>query len=350
MNLHTRRKRCFVVFYAIFFGLFTYAMVVHRKQIGYWIDHGAKQSLTVLAWMLYLTEPCTLILQALVYAYPKMPEAEATEDDDGSTVCASSVDENSSAAACETVATGRHDEANELFSLVDLRSMASRGGRSSRPLQRPMDWRPKHASDVESLLPIGGDLSQIGVVISCHKSADVIVRTCLACMKHVQAKQIFVMDNANFVEPPDDTREVLIEAGLGEVNYIFNPFGNKTLAMFSGSVAAKDYKYLLLLDDDVTVPPNMDFGIELFSDTVKAVCYPIRAVHPEDPEERNFFIEWQGLEYKMADYSKMIQTRWSTVLYPHGAVCLWERETLIKCFREHDTVFYADDVKVCELT
>ena len=186
----------------------------------------------------------------------------------------------------------------------------------------------------------------IAVVISCHRSADVVVRTVHACMKHLRPNQIFVMDNANFPDPPDNTREVLEEADLHEVNYIYNPYGNKTLAMYGGVVAAKDFKYLLLIDDDVTLPEHMHFGKHLFNDTVKAVCYPILAVHPETEECTGMFIEWQAIEYKMSDYSKLLQNEFSTVLFPHGAICLWERSTLIDCFRAHDTVFYADDVKV----
>ena len=187
----------------------------------------------------------------------------------------------------------------------------------------------------------------IAVIVACHRSADVVVRTVHACMKHLRPNQIFIMDNANFPDPPDNTREVLEEADLHEVNYIYNPYGNKTLAMYAGVVAAKDFKYLLLIDDDVTVPESMHFGKQLFNDTVKAVMYPILAVHPETEECNSLFIEWQAIEYKMSDYSKLLQNEYSSVLFPHGAICLWDRTTLIDCFRAHDTVFYADDVKVC---
>ena len=40
-----------------------------------------------------------------------------------------------------------------------------------------------------------------------------------AAMKHLRPEQIFVMDNATFLDPPDNTREVLAEADLHEVNY-----------------------------------------------------------------------------------------------------------------------------------
>jgi hypothetical protein len=63
------------------------------------------------------------------------------------------------------------------------------------------------------------DLSNkdIAIVISCHRSSDVICKTVEACLKHVGPAQIFVMDNANFLESPDTTREVLEEADFHEV-------------------------------------------------------------------------------------------------------------------------------------
>ena len=283
LNLTTRRKQLFFCFYVLLSLILTLVLIRRKTAIGAWLIDYVEYTLLSLAVILYSVEPCVLILQALILAHP------GAEDEDDE-------DETS------------HSKAN------------------------------RNKANAEST-------ADIAIVISCHRSSDVIVKTVKACLKHVHPHQIFVMDNANFLDPPDNTREVLDESDLHEVNYIYNPFGNKTLAMFAGSVAAKDFKYCLLIDDDVTIPDNMKFGKHLFSTTVRAVCYPIRAVHPQG-RQTSLFIEWQGIEYKMSDYSKLLQNEFSTVLYPHGAICLWERSTLIQCFRAHDTIFYADDVKV----
>lgn len=186
--------------------------------------------------------------------------------------------------------------------------------------------------------------NRIAVIIPCHHSADVVVRTVRSCMKHVQPSQIFVVDNANFPNPPDKTREILEDEDLHEVNYIYNPYGNKTLALYAGCVAAKDFSHVLLMDDDTCLPENMNFGLHLLSFPVKAVCYPIRAVHPNGGQRETLFIKWQGLEYKSSDFAKHLQSKYCSVLYPHGAVSLWDRKTAIKCLREHDTVFYAGEL------
>jgi cellulose synthase/poly-beta-1,6-N-acetylglucosamine synthase-like glycosyltransferase len=192
------------------------------------------------------------------------------------------------------------------------------------------------------------DNPRIAVVIACHKSEDTIVATIRSCRNHFDDCQIFVMNNRNGPEClTESTRSVIDKHALHKVNYIYNPMGNKTLAFYAGAIAAKDFQYILLMDDDVHLPRHMSFDCNVFDEKVKAVCYPIRAVHPSgDDGSSSLFIQWQALEYKTSDYTKLLQSYLSTVLYPHGAISLWERETLIECLRQHDTIFYADDVKV----
>ena len=79
---------------------------------------------------------------------------------------------------------------------------------------------------------------------------------------------------------------------------------------------------------------------------VKAVSYSIRAVYPGDAERFSWMIQWQDLEYRLCDFMKHFQSKFSTVPFPRGAIALWDRSTLIKCLRAHDTVFYGEDLKV----
>ena len=128
---------------------------------------------------------------------------------------------------------------------------------------------------------------------------------------------------------------------------VYNPFGNKTLAIYAGTVAAARYRYICVMDDDVTLPMDMEFGTFLLDGSVAAVTYPLKPVRCDDgTTDGNLFLQWQEIEYKMTDCDKVIQSRWSTVLYPHGACSLWKREILIDCLREHDTVFFGDDVRM----
>ena len=186
---------------------------------------------------------------------------------------------------------------------------------------------------------------RVAIVIPCHKSEDVVKATVTACLKHVGPEQIFIVDNATAASPLDNTKGVLDEECPRGINYLWNPYGNKTCAQYAGVVAAEGYDYILIIDDDVILPENMQFNLDQMSNRVKALCYPIRAKHPEE-NQTSLFIEWQSLEYKMSDFAKLLQSKWSTVLFPHGAAPLWERNMLLEILRWHDTVFYADDVKM----
>ena len=180
----------------------------------------------------------------------------------------------------------------------------------------------------------------IGVIIPCHHSENEIVVTLRACLKHFEENQIFIIDNSD--NPPDQEimREKLEEEKFYRVNYIFQPIGNKTLALYTGAIAAKNYSTLLLVDDDARLPETIEFDLSLLEGSVKAVSYSIRAVYPGDEERFSWMIQWQDLEYKLCDFMKQFQSRFSTVPFPHGAISLWDRATLINCLRKHDTVFY----------
>lgn len=190
------------------------------------------------------------------------------------------------------------------------------------------------------------DLSELAILITCHQSAQFIENTCRACMKHVNQNQIFVLDNNNTEKSLDNLEQVLLDAGLNEVNYIFNPIGNKSAAAYAGAVAAKPLKYCLIIDDDVTLPETMHFGVDMLSDKDGCICYPIKPLIEDEGRGASLLVQWQGLEYQMAGYTKMVQHTWSTVLYPHGAIALYKREVLIDVLRHHDLVFYAEDTKV----
>ncbi len=200
----------------------------------------------------------------------------------------------------------------------------------------------KPVDEESRMIPTPG-AEEVALVIPCHESAAGISKTIHAALKHLKPEQIFVIDNGKSEVPTDNTKEV-VAAVHPKINYLWVPLGNKNIAQYAGALAAKDYKYVLTTDDDVTIPASFDFGTQLMDDQVKAVCYPVRGV-TEDGKP-SLLVEWQDLEYQNADLAKLAEAYFGGVLYPHGAGSLWERETLIQALRLHDTVFYAEDVKM----
>lgn len=185
----------------------------------------------------------------------------------------------------------------------------------------------------------------VAVVIPAHLAADKIEVTIRSCLKHVKPKQIFIIDNGNSEYPLDNTREI-VNSISEEINYIWGHIGNKTFAQYIGAMIAEGkYKYIYTSDDDMRMPEHFSFGTELIDDNVKAVCYPITAVHP-DPAQTNIITRWQRLEYRLAGLAKSAQNKHGGVLYPHGAASLWDSKVFLEALKLHDAVFFAEDVKL----
>jgi hypothetical protein len=187
------------------------------------------------------------------------------------------------------------------------------------------------------------DMSDVGVMIACHNSASVIAETIQSCLRHVKPEQIFVIDNGNSLQPADNTREI-VKAIHPDINYVWSHYGNKTVAQYVATLISP-YTYLLTIDDDVHLPRVLNLATHRIQDRVKAVCYPVRAIHPD--RESSLLIELQDLEYQQSDLAKSIESKYAGgVSFPHGAVCLWDRDTFQKVLLLHDTIFYAEDVKL----
>ena len=89
------------------------------------------------------------------------------------------------------------------------------------------------------------DNHNIGVIITCHRSEEEIVATVDACLKHFDPTQIFIIDNSNAEDDGQKTQKALLDADLHSVHYIFQMIGNKTLALYAGAIAAKEFDFLV---------------------------------------------------------------------------------------------------------
>lgn len=183
---------------------------------------------------------------------------------------------------------------------------------------------------------------EIGLIIPCHNSADVIEKTLNSCLVHFKPEQIFVVDNGDSENPTDATPEIVKNVDRN-INYRWSSVGNKTIAQYIGAKAAKDFKYVMTIDDDVSLPEVFNFATDSLDDKKVAMAYSIRASHPDG--KPNFLTKLQDLEYKLSDHSKTVESDYATVQFPHGAISLWKNEVFTEILKEHDCVYYADDVK-----
>jgi hypothetical protein len=128
-----------------------------------------------------------------------------------------------------------------------------------------------------------------------------------------------------------------------KINYVFIPEGNKTVAFWYTSAVyiprkftdhEQRFKYCVMIDDDVALPPHLDIPYaQLEDDTlnVQAVCYPISAL--ENPRDELY----KGNTMKLH----------GCATFPEDMM-IWEGEFegeqhfklkgIVSCFRELDGV------------
>jgi len=217
--------------------------------------------------------------------------------------------------------------------------------------------------------------SQCCMFIACHMSASSeaeatqLQRTLEAALVHLQPNQIFVCDNANTEAPPDET-ESLVEKIHPEINYLFIPVGNKSHAFYwtekywlshlqeKGIIPSKASKYILMVDDDVRLPPNFSIPLARLSgdSNIAAVQYPVVASDPQDHalQGKPLLVGLQDIEYvahhKIPETQAPFPThnvgeyiRWCPPVFCSGALSVWRREDLREVLQQHDSVFDGED-------
>ena len=191
--------------------------------------------------------------------------------------------------------------------------------------------------------------AKIAMVITCHESEDVIAATVRAALVHFPPQNIFIADNGNSQSPLFSDTLGIVKSLDADVNYRWYSIGNKTLAQYLTvrelKHARADISNVLIIDDDVTLCDNLRFPTARFDELTKCLVYGIRGTD-EKGTQRCIWTRWQDMEYKMADFTKILQDKYSTVLFPHGAISLWDKDILFDILTDHDAIFYADDVKM----
>ncbi|EON63981.1 hypothetical protein W97_03211 [Coniosporium apollinis CBS 100218] len=157
------------------------------------------------------------------------------------------------------------------------------------------------------------------LLIPCYKSAALIENTLKAALKIFPAKNIFVVANGNSPTPIDNTAEVIAPYG---VNHVWSPIGSKIVAQFVGCYAAKDFKYILLIDDDCTLPPNFPIVSDRITGKIKCVGYTIKSVGPGSTLG-TLCQQAQDLEYKLSGLQRAVAGMIGSATFPHGAISLW---------------------------
>lgn len=177
------------------------------------------------------------------------------------------------------------------------------------------------------------------LIIPCYKSENLIAATLNAALRTFPPSHIFVIANGNSPVPLDNTEEVARPYG---VNHIWSPIGSKIVAQFVGCHAAKNFDNVLLIDDDCALPPNFPVVSDRLKGRVKCIGYTIKSVGPKS-SKGTLCQQAQDLEYKISGLQRAFAGKIGSATFPHGAISIWDRKTLIETFNKHPGFSVSED-------
>ena len=184
------------------------------------------------------------------------------------------------------------------------------------------------------------DASETCLIIPAYKAASALPTTIRHALAIFKPEQIFIIANGNSPTPLDNTADV---CRLYGVRHYWVPVGSKITAEFIGVVLAKKlFKYVLLTDDDVHLPPNLPLPTHRINEVTACIGYTIQSTGPEG-SKGTMIQQVQDLEYKLAGLSKVFQSTFGSATFPHGAIILWDRNVLEKCFWSHPGFHISED-------
>ncbi|KAF5677384.1 hypothetical protein FCIRC_6783 [Fusarium circinatum] len=146
---------------------------------------------------------------------------------------------------------------------------------SSPVVQEPAD--EKSPSDLErGVVPSVTEAWETALMIPCHNSDREALRKVIeSAYPHFRPQDIFIIDNGRSRHPQDLSFRHWLKNLHPDLVYIWSPIGSKNAAQLVGSLAAKNYKYILTTDDDVSLPENYRHPIHFMNDHQRAVAFPL---------------------------------------------------------------------------
>ncbi|RGP61284.1 hypothetical protein FLONG3_10593 [Fusarium longipes] len=181
-------------------------------------------------------------------------------------------------------------------------------------------------------------------VIPCHNSDREALRKVIeSAYPHFRPQDIFIIDNGRSRYPNDLSFRHWLKNLHPDLVYIWSPIGSKNAAQFVGSLAARNYKYILTTDDDVSLPDNYRHPTHLMNDQLRAVAFPLKGIDADGNVPLGM-VSWQDCEYRMAGLTKLAEDRTCGVNFPHGAGWFVDRDVFVELLSKyHPMDFIAED-------
>eukprot|EP00762_Andalucia_godoyi_P006980 ANDGO_07653.mRNA.1 hypothetical protein Pmar_PMAR023743 len=212
------------------------------------------------------------------------------------------------------------------------------------------------------------DVRDVAVLIAHYGCTGPIEATLKAALEIFEPGHIFLCHNGPSDAPidpgvgsngPGDSlrtvrevsqwyREQTGRADVPDINYCWTTAGNKSLALFQVARFACRYSRVLIMDNDCQLPKDIRIPVHWFrEDGTQAIAFTIRAQNTRKADASiNMITTFQDIEYKKAGLIKLLQAKFGSCLFAHGAVSMWNRHTMIRVFRKHNTMFHGEDLQM----
>jgi hypothetical protein len=183
------------------------------------------------------------------------------------------------------------------------------------------------------------------LVMPCHNSDhEATSKVLKSAFVHFRPQDIFAVDNVRTRHPTSPEFRNFIRSEHPAINYIWSPVGSKNAAKLVGAIAAKDYDWIMTMDDDVSISATFRPPIDKMDDITKGCAFPLKAVDANG-DVPLCLVAWLDFEYRMSGLSKLVESSICGILYPHGAGWFCERDTLIDLISNYHSIdFIAEDV------
>ena len=135
------------------------------------------------------------------------------------------------------------------------------------------------------------------------------------------------------------------------IRYVSIPVPNKSYAIAWTSLHYVYTKYVMIIDDDVFIPQNINIPIQNINIPIECTNdvwgYMLCAEKPSHDIGlfSKYLIYCQDVEYRFAGFIKQLQGFFhkSTVMTHHGAISLYKKDVFDTIMSEHDCVFDGED-------
>jgi hypothetical protein len=166
-------------------------------------------------------------------------------------------------------------------------------------------------------VPLSNNTS-IGVIIPVYRAAKPLPATLTALLKVFKPWQVLVLDNGRDATKRDATPEVCDAFG---VQCVFFEGTGKAGAEYVGLHIMKHFEWILQIDDDTHIHPEMSFPL---SDDIDGVAYLVQAELHTEGVQLNWYERWliecQKLEFANAGMLKTWMNQIGQVDFAHVSV------------------------------